>query len=423
VSADWTTLNAILKEDYQPVVRDQINQQFLLFQQIDKNTPSSGAGFEGKRAVHAIHTTRNSGVGNRGQGGTLPAAGNQGYTQVKIPTRRVYGVGKVDRALIKAMRSNKGSFLRALASEMDGIKKDTIRDVNRQLWGTSNGVIAACGTTSNATTVVLAATTTETQILQLFADGGMRVDIGTVANPTLRASNRAVTGYSLTNKTITISGAGVTTDADDRVFRHGNGGASDDSGEVTDGQYELTGLQSIVAASGVLHTVDPATVPSWASYVDSNGGTLRNWSETGAVKVCQTVEKRSGENVELGISGDGVWRAIAAFYANQRRQLDTVELKGGYSGLRFSAAGEMTRPGQNPKALLWERDCPENRQFWLTPNALVKHELSDFEFVDEDGNVLDRADTDDFEFRLAGYIELGCVQRNAHGLYSDLNQS
>ena len=52
----------------------------------------------------------------------------------------------------------------------------------------------------------------------------------------------------------------------------------------------------------------------------------------------------------------------------------------------------------------------------------MKHELSDFEFVNEDGNVLDRSsDSDEFEFRLAAYIELACTQRNANGLYDDLN--
>jgi len=416
MSATFANVQAALKEDYQPVLRDQINQQFFLFQQIEKNTTK----FEGRRAIHAIHTTRNSGVGNRGTGGTLPTAGNQGYSQVKIPTRRVYGVGKIERSLMKAMASNKGSFTRGLSSEMDGVRKDTIRDVNRQYWGTSDGVIAACDTTSASTTVQLASTTTETQILQLFADGGMTVDIGTVASPTAVDSALTVSDYDLTNKTITVSSA-VTTTSSHRIFRSGNGGATDDSGDEDDGQLELTGLQTIVDDTAVLHTLDPASVITWASYVNDNSGTNRAWSETEAVKVCQTVEKRSGEFVDIGISGDGVWRAIAAWYASQRRQLDTVELKGGYSGVKFSASGEMLRPGQKPKAMVWERDCPENKQFWLSTNCLVKHELSDFEFVDDDGNVLDRSGTtDDFEFRLAAYIELGCVQRNAHGLYGDI---
>jgi hypothetical protein len=416
MSADWTTLQDILKEDYQSPLVEQLNQEFFIFNQIDKNTKN----FEGRRAVHALHTTRNSGVGNRGSGGTLPTAGNQGYEQIKIPVRRVYGIGKVDRALMKAMKSDRGSFVRALTSEMDGIRKDVSRDVNRQIWGTSDGVIAACTTSTTTTTINLATTTTDTQILQLYADGGMYVDIGTVANPTLRASNRQVTGYDLANKTITIGGANITTDADDRVFRTGNGGDTDNSGDVGDGQYELTGLQTIVSDTGYLHTIQTSSVPSWASYVDDNSGTNRAWSESGAVKVCQNVEKRSGHQVDLLVSSDGVFRAIMAFYANQRRQLDTVELQGGYGGLRFSAAGEMMRPGQKPKALVWERDCPENMQFMLSSKALIKHELSDFEFVNEDGNVLDRSSTDDFEFRLAGYFELGCTQRNAHGLYDDL---
>ena len=420
MAATWSTLLDILKEDYQPALQEQLNQEFMILAQIEQNTTQ----FEGRRAIHAIHVTRNSGIGNRGDGGTLPTAGNQGYKQVKIPVRRVYGVGKVSRSLMKAMKSDRGSFTRALTSEMDGIKKDAARDVNRQIWGTSDGVIAATGVTSSSTTVQLASTTTDTQILQLYADGGMYVDIGTVAAPTDVASNRQVTGYSLANKTITISGAAVTTDADDRVFRTGNGGATDDSGDEDDGQYELTGLQTIVATGDTLHTLDGSSVAAWNSYVDSNSGTNRNWSESAAVSVQQNVEKRSGEMVDLIVSGDGVWRAVNAFYSQRNRTLDPVELKGGYFGVRFGAAGEMRRPGQSPKAMVWERDCPENRQFFLNTKKLVQHQLTDWEFVDEDGSVLSRsATTDDFEFRLASYRELGCTQRNAHGVYEDLNQA
>lgn len=419
MSATWANLLDVLKEDYQPALREQLNQEFFILAQIEKNTTQ----FEGRRAVHAIHVSRNSGIGNRGDGGTLPTAGNQGYKQVKIPVRRIYGVAKVSRSLMKAMRSDRGSFTRALTSEMDGLKKDASRDVNRQIWGTSDGVIAACGTTSNSTTVTLASTTTETQILQLYADGGMVVDIGTVASPTAVDSALTVSGYDLTNKTITVSTA-VTTTSSHRIFRAGNGGASDDSGDEDDGQLELTGLQDIVDATSVLHTLNPATVPAWASYENGNSGTNRNWTESAAVSVAQNVEKRSGKQVDLVVSGDGVWRAVNAFYAQRNRTLDPVELKGGYFGVRFGAAGEMRRPGQQPKALAWERDAPENRQFFLSTEALVEHRLTDWEFVDEDGAVLSRSGTtDDFELRLASYRELGCTQRNAHGVYEDLNQS
>ena len=419
MAATYANLLDVLKEDYQPALREQLNQEFFILAQVEKNTTQ----FEGRRAVHAIHVTRNSGIGNRGDGGTLPSAGNQGYKQVKIPVRRIYGVGKVSRSLMKAMKSDRGSFVRALTSEMDGLKRDAARDVNRQIWGTSDGVIAACGATSASTTLQLATTTTETQILQAFADGGMKIDVGTVASPTSEYTGLTVSGYDLTNKTITVSSA-VTTTTSHRIFRTGNGGASDDSGDEDDGQLELTGLQDIVDDTSVLHTLDPASVLSWASYESGNSGTNRNWTESGAVSVAQNVEKRSGKQVDLIVSGDGVWRAVQAFYAQRNRTLDPVEMKGGYFGVRFGAAGEMRRPNQSPKAMAWERDCPENRQFFLSSECLVEHRLTDWEFVDEDGDVLSRsATTDDFEFRLASYRELGCTQRNAHGVYEDLNQA
>src|SRR5690606_37592977 len=119
------------------------------------------------------------------------------------------------------------------------------------------------------------------------------------------------------------------------IFRSGAGGASNDDGTVNDGQKELTGLQTIVDDTEVLHTLDPASVPVWKAYVDSNSGTLRSWSEQIAMKACQRIERAGGEQIDLMVSNDGVWRAIMAFYAAQRRQLDKVELKGGWSGLQF----------------------------------------------------------------------------------------
>jgi hypothetical protein len=417
-------MTPVLKEDYQPVVQEQLKQAFLILAQIEKNTRD----FEGLRALHAIHVGRNSGVGARGSGAVLPTAGNQSYAQVKIPTRRMYGAGKIDRALMNAMKSNRGSFFRGLAKEMDGLVNDVKRDVNRQIWGTSDGIIAATTTTSNSTTVNLASTATETQVLQIYADGGGLIDIGTAGDPDAVATARLVTGYSIATPgsyTITISGAAVTTTGSHRIYRSGAGGASDNTGVVDDGQYELTGIQEIVDDSGILHTVDPSTYSVWAATVDSNSGTNRAWSESTLVKLIQNIERKSGRNVDLLASGPGVWRSIMAFYAGQRRQLDKVELKGGFGGLRFSAAGEMMTPGSKDKALVFEFDCPENRQYALSTEALILHELSDFEFVDDDGDVLSRSTdgTDSFDFYLAGYKELGCVQRNAHGVIEDLNQS
>lgn len=416
----FSTADKVLKEDYKDLI-EQLNQEFFILTQIERNQDS----VEGKRAYHALHVTRSSGVGSRGENGTLPGAGNQGYTAAYIPIRFHYGRIQVSGPAIKAMARDSAAFVRAVDSEMQGVTADLKRELNRQIWGTSDGVIATCGTTTTSNTVQLIATTTATQMLQLWSDGGMVVDIGTVASPTTVATARAVTGYDPTNLTITIGGATVsTTSGTHKVFRTGNGGASSGTNLVGDGQFELTGLQSIVASSGVLHGVDPSTYPVWKSTVDANGGTNRSVSESLINKNIQAGEIASGDPIDLLVCNAGVHRAIANDMRAMRRNIDNVDLKAGYSGIAWSVAGEMDR-GSAKKVIKIERDCPSNQLFLLSTKGLVSYEMSsDFEWMEADGAILSRVvGTDGYEATLFKYFELAARRRNSHSLIKDLTEA
>ena len=168
-----TNADAALKEFYLPVIREQINQDVHVLEMVEKNDKD----IEGRRAILSLHVTRNSGVGARAEGETLPAAGYQGYTEERIPVKHNYARIKVTGPLMRAMKSDKGSFARAVESESRGAVNDLKRDVNRQVWGTSDGVIATCGVTSNSTTVQLASTTTAVQMRQFHRN--QVVSIGT----------------------------------------------------------------------------------------------------------------------------------------------------------------------------------------------------------------------------------------------------
>ncbi len=188
MAASLSTVDAILKDDYKDFL-DNLNEANFLLSQVETRTDT----VQGRIARHAVHLGRSSGVGARAENGTLPTAGNQSYATVPVPVRYVYGRIQLSGPTIRQAVSDRGAFIDALDAEMEGIKRDAMKDVNRQLWGTSNGVIAQCGTTSSSTTVVLATTTGSTALRQLFFDGGMVVDIGTVAAPTTVASARTVT--------------------------------------------------------------------------------------------------------------------------------------------------------------------------------------------------------------------------------------
>ncbi len=389
MSLTMTTADAALKEDYQPAIREQINNAFKVLMQIERNSED----VEGRRAVLSLHVSRNAGAGARGEGGTLPTAGSQGYAEERVPLRYNYGSIKLSGPVIRAMKSDKGSFTRAIESESKGIVNDVKRDVNRQIMGTSNGVIAQCAVTSASTTVNLTSATA-VQLRQLAE--AMLIDIGTVASPTGVVSGRSITSVGTTS--FVISGAAVTTAITDFVFRSGAGGDGS-------AQKELTGLQTIVDSAGTVFNVNPSTVPVWASTETASVGLI---SDLKFEQALHAVEIAGQSTVDLIITTDGVSRSYASSLQAQKRFANTQELKGGYKAITVQAGG-----GEVP--LMWDRDCPSGIAFGLTTQHVKQHEMSDWEFMQEDNAVLSRVSGEDaYGATLFKYHEVTTDKRNAH---------
>jgi hypothetical protein len=399
-----TNADAALKEDYEPAMREQLTNSYFILSQIEKTSKD----VEGRRVVLSLHVKRNSGVGARKTGNPLPNAGNQGYAEERVGMRRNYGRITVDGFLIKSMRSDAGSFVRAVDSESKGVVNDLRQDVNRQIWGTSDGVIAATGVTTASTTLVLAATTTEVQMRQFNEDGVY--DIGTLANPTAVTSAVTVTAVNVAAKTLTLSAA-VTTDATHRVYRSGSGGNGAN-------QQELTGLQTIISDTGALFNVDPATTGVWKSTVDANGGTPRTPTETLFSKVMQKTNIAGGVDPNLWVTSDGVHRAFAANMLSTKRLVNTVDLKAGYKGIELNAAGTSTA------TLSWDKDAPSAKAFGISTAHIQQNQESEWEFMDEDGAILSRvAGQDAYEATLFKYHEVTTDKRNAHARIDDLTEA
>lgn len=400
MSLTLTTADSALKEDYQAAIREQLNNSIMFLQQIEKNTKD----VQGRRAVLSLHVRRNSGVGARGEGAALPSAGSQRYAEERVLLRYNYGRIEITGPTIRAMRSDEGSFIRALDSETEGVTNDLRRDVNRQLFGTSDGVIVVVGAGSTTTVITFATTATAVQKRQI--EIGMLVDIGTASPFTSVGTAREVTATSATTFTVTPAFAVAPASADS-VVRSGAGG----SGSA---QKELTGLQTIVAASGALFNVDPSTEPTWVSYVDSNSGTPRQLTELLAAKTIHSVSIAGGVDFDMIITTDGVHRSYSTGLTALKRSVNTMDLKGGYKALSVTAGG-------NEIPLTWDRDAPGAKAFCLSTNRLFEHQSSDWEWMDEDGAVLSRVSGKDaYEAVLFKYHELTTDKRNAHGLISDL---
>ena len=417
--ATLSTVDAILKDDYKEYLDNLNNANFILSQvETRKDT------VQGRIARHAVHLGRSSGVGARAENGTLPTAGNQAFATVPVPVRYVYGRIQLSGPTIKQAVTDRGAFIDALDAEMEGIKNDAMKDVNRQLWGTSNGVIAQCGTTTAATTVVLASTTGSAALRQLFNDGGMVVDIGTVASPSTVASARTVSSVDIANKTFAISGAAITTSSSHFVFRTGAGGASSNTGAPGDGQIELTGVQTIVDDSAVLHTINPSSQPNWKAYVNSNSGTNRTVSETLITGSIMKTLAASGKKPNLLVSAEGVHMSVANLFLSLKRNMEQTQLKGGYAGIQYFAPSVSGKGDEGPTTLYCDFDCPSNRLYGIHTESLVWHQVGEgWQFMDMDGAVMNRKpDLDAYEATLYSYCELAAKQRNSHFVIKDLTE-
>lgn len=399
-----TTADSALKEDYQPAIREQLNQEIMMLNQIETNSRD----VEGRRAVLSIHTARNNGVGARAESGTLPTAGNQSYQEERVSLKYNYGRIQISGPVIRAMKSDSGSFIRAIESEVNGVVMDLKRDVNRQIFNNANGAIAQCASVSGADVTLTTASATQLRQLEV----GSKIDIGTVTSPTDHANGSEITAINTSTGVITVSpSASAGVGSSDFVFRHGA------KSTVSGATHELTGLQAIVNDSGTLFNINPSSVTSWVSTVNGNSGTNRAATDNLFENVIDEIFLDSGQAPTFIVTTPAVRRNYASQLKAQKRFTDTTTLKGGFSALTVDA-GTVSLP------LAIDRDAPSNKAFVLKTDNIMQHQSSDWEFMDEDGSVLSRVSaTDAYEAVLFKYHELTTDRRNVHGRIDDLTES
>lgn len=393
---DLTVASNAMKEFYLPTVRAQFTRKTPYLSQVEPTSED----VEGLEAVLSLHVNGNQGVGARGELEDLPEAGAQGYAKSRVKLRYNYGKFQVSGPVVRAMKSDDGSWLRAVESETKGIVNDLRYDYERQLLGTSDGVVAATAANATATnTIVLTATKAQ----QRWIKKNMRIDIGTEASPASVAGNRKITAVNKSANTITIDGAAITTTTANRIFRHGSGGTGTS-------QREVTGIQTIVDDDGTLFGVDPTVEEEWkATVVDAAAAGISDALLEQLVD--DTIANSTGEP-DWAFTSQAQVRAYAATLTNSKRHVNTVELKGGFSGVEFGT-------GSARLALSAILGAHDTSVFALDTEHLNLNRSSDWEFMEEDGSVLHRIVSgngkDGYDGVLFNYSEQTTDERNAHG--------
>jgi hypothetical protein len=396
MGATLTTATNILKEIYEPRIREQLQNHLKTSKRIEQTSEGVTSEVGGKYVVFPVHVKRNHGIGARLEMEQLPTAKNQGYARAQVSLAYEYGSIRLSGQSMELAQSNFQAFASVLDEEVNGVQRDLAKDMNRQVYGTSVGALM----TANAAYTTNTIPTDNTQYMEV----GMMVDVYDSTGATQRAANREVTAVNK-NTSIVVDGAAIAAGADgDIVVRTGSL------------NREIIGLSQIVSATGTLFNIDPSVEPLWKSVIDANGGTNRALSESLMIKMVDDVYTNGGNTTAI-FTTLGVRRSYFNLLVQQRQYTNTKEFEGGFKGLAFT-----TDNGEIP--VVSDVDCQPNRMYFINEKELKIYRESDWSFMDRDGSKWQRViGYDAYDATLYKYCQLGTHRRNSHGLVMDITES
>lgn len=400
-----TTVDNILKEVYEDGgIEDQLQSEVTALKRIEKTSEGVEHRTGGKYVRFPVRIKRNHGIGARNENEALPIARTQAYEDAQVKLKYLYGSLELTGQTFDLADKEYQAFASTLDQEVNGLKEGLQKDMARQIYGTTKGVMATA--TAGGTTTTFVTTDNGAQYLEI----GMFVDIFTSADAS-RVADAEITDMtsSAGNTTVTFTpAAGASTASGDYITRDN---ARD---------KEITGFDSIIQNTGALYTIDPATTRVWASSEDGNGGTNRALSEGLMINMVDTIRRKGGGVPTVIFAGLGVRRAYFNLLVQQRRTTNTQDFTGGFKGLAFTVGG-------NDIPLVEDVDCGPNRMLFVNEKQIKLYQAGDWSFMNRDGSRWQRVITsagafDAYSATLFKYMEMGTHRRNSHGRIDDLTE-
>ena len=442
----------VLRNHFLPEVADGLNHDYILLDIMAGLKDKSMV--QGKFIQHPIHEGRNmAGVGAVGVAGKLPTPGAQSYAEYQYPVRSVYGRIKFTGLAADSSSSDIDSWLRAVDSELTGLRDDLARNENRILHGTGSGIVAVV--------TDAAGVNGDTQTMSFFSglEGSTTMDSGAMDtthfvevgeryffyddsddSSDAFASNVATTVTGKTATTVTFSESiNLTSGGPFFLCKANEDGIaaitqSDRAGLTSTGfAREPMGISGIVSDNNPVDTtgntrsttydgdsitgfqnVDADANAFNRSQVLDNSSVKRPLTESLMQKGLSTVEKAFKGRVDCFVSSYGIRDAFADLMLTYRRHVNRMELRAGFSTVAY---------GDIP--FIPDRDAYPNRLIGLDKGDIRQHCMgsTDYRFIDEDGSIYHRLpDEHAFQASLYRRWTFGTMCRGRHLAILDLDE-
>lgn len=383
-----------LKNFYQGPMQDQFNEEIAIW----RGTEAGKYPWSGAQVNRPLRVRRNQGIGATSDGGVLPSIGRQTTIQATILAKYNYLRFGLTAGMIKASQSDKGSFVRAAAYELERGYEDLKSDCNRQMsWDGTGDLARANGAVVGSASVTLKGRE-DTEPALKFIDVGTALDIYTSAGALVQSGvtvNSISSGDASSATATVVFDQAVTCSAGD-VFVRANSFGQEIQGLLT----QLDGGTSTV------YGIDRST------YISTQGNVVfcTNTGATGGSKLPLSLdylqqaednaERRGGRMINCLYSDFSSRKMYQKLLQADKRYVNTMKGDGGF------ADAKKTYLEWNGKPWVADKDAP-TRVFFLPDKYIEKYVLADMEFADETGSMYIAAqDNDSLEVRIRFFANM-----------------
>ena len=388
-----TDLDQILKRLYLPPIRENFNRATVLMNALRVGNE----GVSGTEVHTPLWYGYSQGVGARSEDQTLPSARKSQYKVSTVSLKTNYGRVELSGHLIRATKDDRGSFIRAIGSEIQNMSAGIKNDYNRQCFGDGSGAIAHTadsGTIAAGGTFVVDSTQYVKTDMPLWGD--------------MSSAGYIVTGdvISSTQFKNAASGTSTLTVQDNKYFYRGDGANNNKD-------IEIMGLKGLVYDT--TSDIQGVTISDNSWWKPATGVAQDAVADVeDDLQTMYTNIEKNGGTPDLMVTTYAQRDNYAKQLQGQRRYANVMDFKGGFKGLEF-----------NGLAIVPDKDCQDGGNspkgaianlgsgYMLDTSTLSFQTKSDWDWMDMDGAIWNRVTNKDaYEATIFYESNMVCYARN-----------
>lgn len=375
-----TTADNALKTIYLGVIGNQLNIGANPLLTKIKQTTNNVYGNEIRKATSFGMA---GGVTAGTEDGALPGAYSKGYEQFVLTLKNLYGTIEISDKAIRSSQNSAGAFVNLLNEEMESLIKSSTFNLGRMLYGDGSGIIG--------------------EIDGDAEEGAYGLTLKSVKNIMERLACRVVTGENTyaDYKPYIIKNIDRDTRAVqfDRVLDDEFTGMK--LATLNGLNNEITGLEKIIGTKGELYGINRTNNAWMKSSIKDNVGQL---TETVMQTMVDRIEETTGGEIDFIACSSSVRRAYQQELSTYRRNVDVMNLQGGFKALSF-----------NGIPVVADRFVPDDTMYLLNTKDFELCQLCDWQWLeDNEGKVIRQKEGYPvYTATLVKYAELLCNRPNS----------